>query len=187
MKRAPGTPRDARTRKEAAGATSPARRRKPALPAPAPAHDASPAAGAVPADVGAPVPRALARVPLQVRWGDLDAFNHVNNAGFLVYAQEARLAWLAGIEGTWFGETMMPVVAAAHVNYRRQLAWPASIVVELAVVRLGRSSVTLAHRMVDAADAERVYADGEVVMVWVDPGSGASVPLPDAIRAACGG
>jgi acyl-CoA thioester hydrolase len=128
----------------------------------------------------------MASVSMSVRWGDLDAFNHVNNAIFLVYAQEARLAWLANIDGIWFDETMMPVVAAAQVNFRRQLAWPAQIVVELAAKRVGTSSVTIAHRIVAAGDGpECVYADGEVVMVWVEPASGRSVPLPAAIRAAC--
>jgi acyl-CoA thioester hydrolase len=130
-------------------------------------------------------PRVLARIPMPVRWGDLDAFNHVNNATFLVYAQEARLAWLAEVDGTWFDETMMPVVAAAQINFRRQLAWPAQIVVELGVRRIGNSSLTITHRIVAADDAEQVYADGEVVMVWVDPASGRSVALPEAIRSAC--
>ncbi|MBN8728568.1 MAG: acyl-CoA thioesterase [Xanthomonadales bacterium] len=129
----------------------------------------------------------MARVPMKVRWGDLDAFNHVNNATFLVYAQEARLEWLAGIEGTWFDDSMMPVVAAANVNFRRQLAWPARIVVELAATRLGNSSVTIAHRIVAEDDAGCLYADGKVVMVWIDPTSGRSVPLPESIRSACGG
>lgn len=127
----------------------------------------------------------MVRVAMTVRWGDLDAFNHVNNATFLVYAQEARLAWLAGVDGPWFDETMMPVVAAAQVNFRRQLAWPGRIAVELATKRLGTSSVTIAHRIVADDDADCVYADGEVVMVWIDPASGRSVPLPPAIRAAC--
>lgn len=127
----------------------------------------------------------MASVPLAVRWGDLDAFNHVNNAAFLVYAQEARLAWLAAIDGTWFDETMMPVVAAATMNYRRQLTWPAGIVVELAATRIGNSSLTIAHRVVAAGDRGCVYADGDVVMVWIDPSSGRSVPLPEAIRSAC--
>ncbi len=130
---------------------------------------------------------AMASVPMSVRWGDLDAFNHVNNATFLVYAQEARLAWLAKIDGVWFDETMMPVVAAAQVNFRRQLEWPAQIVVELAAKRIGTSSVTITHRIVAANDAACVYADGEVVMVWVEPESGRSVPLPAAIRGACEG
>ena len=42
-----------------------------------------------------------------------------------------------------------------------------------------------AHRVVAENDRECVYADGEVVMVWVEPASGRSVPLPAAIRAAC--
>jgi acyl-CoA thioester hydrolase len=130
-------------------------------------------------------PRTLARIPMPVRWGDLDAFNHVNNATFLVYAQEARLAWLADVDGTWFDETMMPVVAAAQINFRRQLAWPAQIVVELGVKRIGNASLTITHCIVAAENAGQIYADGEVVMVWVDPGSGRSVPLPEAIRSAC--
>ncbi len=132
-----------------------------------------------------PLGSAIICLPMTVRWGDLDAFNHVNNAAFLVYAQEARLAWLTSVEGTWMDKTMMPVVAAAHVNYRRQLAWPAQILVELAVMRLGNSSLTLAHRVFDAKDRERVYSDGDTVIVWIDPASGQSIPLPAAIRVAC--
>ncbi|MEP7045000.1 MAG: thioesterase family protein [Dokdonella sp.] len=133
----------------------------------------------------ATTPGPMARVPLAVRWGDLDAFNHVNNATFLVYVQEARLAWLAQIEGAWFDETMMPVVAAVQMNYRRQLAWPAQILVELLPTRVGNSSLTIAHRILAANDPACVHADGEVVMVWIDPESGRSVALPEAIRSAC--
>ena len=79
----------------------------------------------------------------------------------------------------------MPVVAAAHVNYRRQLAWPARIAVELEATRIGTTSVTIAHRIVADGDPTCVHADGEVVMVWIDPAAGAPVPLPDAIRLAC--
>jgi acyl-CoA thioester hydrolase len=132
-------------------------------------------------------PTPMARVPMTVRWGDLDAFNHVNNATFLVYAQEARLAWLAGIDGPWFDESMMPVVAAAQVNFRRQLAWPSRIAVELAATRVGTSSLTIAHRIVADDDGDCVHPDGVVVMVWIDPANGRSVPLPPAIRAACQG
>jgi acyl-CoA thioester hydrolase len=142
-----------------------------------------PATGTVVAGPAPPIP--MARVPMTVRWGDLDAFNHVNNATFLVYAQEARLAWLAGIDGPWFDQSMMPVVAAAQVNFRRQLAWPSRIAVELAAKRLGTSSLTISHRIVADDDSDCTFADGEVVMVWIDPASGRSVPLPPAIRAAC--
>lgn len=163
-----------------------AKSRKPKSPEGGPATPVTTAPSPVPADiVAAPTWKPLARIPSAVRWGDLDAFNHVNNAAYLVYVQEARLEWLARIEGTWFDETMMPVVASAHMNYRRQLGWPAGIVVELATTRIGNSSVTIAHRIVAADDADVIYADGEVVMVWIDPSNGRSVPLPSAIRSAC--
>lgn len=127
----------------------------------------------------------LLRVPLSVRWGDLDAFNHVNNAAFLDYVQEARLHWMASLDGAWLDDAQMPVVAAAHVNFRQQLTWPATIVVELRIQRVGRSSVTIAHRITSASDGDQLYADGETVLVWIDRASGQSIPLPATIRAAC--
>ena len=125
--------------------------------------------------------------PLMVRWRDLDAFNHVNNANYLTYLEEARLQWLGQIPGPWFDDAAMPVLAASEINYRQPIAWPASLHVELRCERLGNSSLTLAHRIVDAADAQRLYSDGRVVMVWMDPASGRAVPLPPAVRAAAGG
>ena len=126
-------------------------------------------------------PVALARVPISVRWRDLDAFNHVNNSNFLTYVEEARLQWLSGVEGHWFGEDMMPIIAATHMNYRRQLSWPGRIVVELYATRVGTTSVTLGHRIVDPEDASVLYADGDAVIVWIDPQSGRPVSLPEAI------
>jgi acyl-CoA thioester hydrolase len=44
--------------------------------------------------------------------------------------------------------------------------------------------MTIAHRIIDAADATRLYSDGHVVMVWMNPTTGKPVPLPLAIREA---
>jgi acyl-CoA thioester hydrolase len=129
--------------------------------------------------------RALIEVPIALRWRDLDAFKHVNNSTFLTYLEEARLTWFARIDGPWFAENYVPVVAATTVNYRAQLAWPGQIVVGLSCARLGNSSLTLEHRMIDAANLEKVYSDGSVVLVWIDPANGKPVPLPDAVRRAC--
>ena len=123
---------------------------------------------------------------LTVRWRDLDAFNHVNNSVFLTYLEEARLQWLKDVPGPWFDAHAMPVLAASTLNYRRPIEWPASLHVELRCIRLGSSSLTLAHRILDAGDAGCLYCDGEVTLVWMDPSNGRSVPLPQAIRSACG-
>lgn len=129
-------------------------------------------------------PRVLAAIPLHVRWRDLDAFNHVNNSSYLTFLEEARLQWLRTVPGEWFGAHAMPVMAAVELHYRRPIEWPAEIDVLLSCERLGNSSMTIGNRIVARSDHSCAYADGNVVMVWIDPATGASVPLPQAIRAA---
>ena len=123
---------------------------------------------------------------LGVRWRDLDAFNHVNNSNFLTYLEEARLQWLQNVRD-WFSEDAMPVLAASELHYRRPIEWPASLHIELRCARLGSSSMTISHRIVDATAPDRLYCDGHVVMVWMNPANGKPVPLPQAIRAAAAG
>jgi acyl-CoA thioester hydrolase len=120
---------------------------------------------------------------LGVRWRDLDAFNHVNNSNYLTYLEEARLQWLRHLRD-WFSEDAMPVLAASELQYRRPIAWPATLHIELRCTRLGNSSLTLAHRIIDADDASCLYSDGHVVMVWMNPATGKSAALPASIRAA---
>lgn len=142
---------------------------------------AAPAAAAVQA-----VPKPLFKADIAVRWRDLDAFNHVNNSNYLTYLEEARLQWLSHVPGAWFDDHAMPVMAAVQLNYRRPIEWPAQLHVQLDCERIGNSSMTIAHRLVDAADAGILYCDGHVVMVWMDPATGKPVPLPQAIREAAG-
>lgn len=128
----------------------------------------------------------LIRVPLAVRWRDLDAFNHVNNSKYLSFLEEARLQWMLGLPGQGLDDHVAPVVAAAQLNYRRPIEWPAQVVIELFVERLGTSSVTVGHRILAAGTGEPVvYCDGHVVMVWIHRGSGGPTPLPAPVRAAC--
>jgi len=133
-----------------------------------------------------PALRKIAEVTIALRWGDQDAFGHVNNAMYLRYLEEARVRWLADLVDDWDrGNGSKPIMAAVQANYRRPLTWPGEIVVQLFCERLGNSSVTIAHRIVDARDASVLHMDGNVVMVWIDPATGKSTALPEAIRAAC--
>ena len=129
-----------------------------------------------------PTATLLIEAPIEVRWRDLDAFNHVNNSNYLTYLEESRLQWLRRVPGVWFDEHAMPVMAAVQLNYRRPIEWPAQLHVQLSCERIGTSSLTIAHRIVDTRDPEVLYCDGNVVMVWMDPASGKPVPLPEAIR-----
>jgi len=129
-----------------------------------------------------PAPKPLYTAAISVRWRDLDAFNHVNNSTYLTYLEEARVQWLQRLPGSWSGEHAMPVMAASTLNYRLPIEWPGEVHIELYCARMGNSSMTVAHRIVDPADPGKLYCDGHVVMVWMDPATGKSVPLPQAIR-----
>ena len=126
----------------------------------------------------------LARIPIGVRWRDMDSFGHVNNAKYVSYLEEARIRWLVGVPGLDMKGQVLPVVVNTNVNYRRPIVWPDDIVVELFVERLGNSSVTIGHRIVDQKDEGTLYSDGNVVVTWMDTRTGKSAPLPDAVRTA---
>jgi acyl-CoA thioester hydrolase len=124
----------------------------------------------------------LFSIDFAVRWRDLDAFNHVNNSTFLTYLEEARLRWLESLEGPWLGETSAPVLASAELQFRRPVPWPETVRVELCAERVGRSSLTLGHRLLSTHHPEILYCEGRTVMVWVDAESGKAAALPEAVR-----
>jgi YbgC/YbaW family acyl-CoA thioester hydrolase len=189
-KKAPAAGGDAGKAKPAPRKRSP-RSRKPTEPAAVTdnAVTAQPAASNATANaVAAQAPAvqpALIRVPLSVRWRDLDAFNHVNNSQFLSYLEEARLRWMVTLPGHGMDEHVAPVVAAAHLNYRRPIEWPNEIDVELFVERLGNTSLSIGHRIVGAHDESAIYCDGNVVLVWIHRDTGQPAALPEPVRAAC--
>lgn len=127
----------------------------------------------------------LLDTPIELRWRDLDALNHVNNASFLTYFEETRLRWFATFPAPWSSERASPVLAAVQINYRRQLNWPQDVRAELACERIGNTSLTLAHRLIDANDPTIIFADGTSVLVWIDPATGKPVGLPESVLAAC--
>lgn len=124
---------------------------------------------------------ALFRLPIELRWRDLDAFNHVNNSNFMTYLEEARIRWFDSLGEAWVTDTFAPLLAAVQMNYRLPIPYPAQVVVELFADRVGTTSVTIGHR-IGSEDGTVLYADGHVVMVWIDRASGRPTPLPEAVR-----
>lgn len=122
------------------------------------------------------------RMPLELRWRDLDAFNHVNNANFMTFLEEARIRWFESTGAQWISDAIIPLLAAVQMNYRLPIPYPTPIYVELFAERIGNTSLTLGHRIV--GDSDRVFADGHVVMVWVDRNDGRPVALPTGVRSA---
>ena len=106
-----------------------------------------------------------------VRWGDLDAFGHVNNATYLVYAQEARFAWSKMIE---------MVVARAEVDFLAPIyEGDIYLDIEIWVNKIGTSSFGVTYEM---KNGDELVAVVKSVQVTVSMETKKSRPLNDAER-----
>jgi len=106
-----------------------------------------------------------------VRWGDLDAFGHVNNATYLTYAQEARFEWSKMLE---------MVVARAEVDFIAPI-YDGDIFIDVAiwVNKIGNSSFGLTYEM---KDGDQLLARVKTVQVTVALDTKKSRPITDAER-----
>lgn len=126
------------------------------------------------------------RVPLPVRWTDLDSYGHVNNAKVFDYLQQARItattAWdpdMARVGSS--GSRHLWLVARQDVDYVNQMDHRMEpYEVRVAPVALGSSSITLAAEIVDPADGTLVVR-GRTILVCADL-DGRKTPLEDATR-----
>ena len=106
-----------------------------------------------------------------VRWGDLDAFGHVNNSTYLIFAQEARYAWSKMIE---------MVVARAEVDFIAPIyTGDIYIDVEIWVNKIGTSSFGVTYEM---KNGDELLAVVKTVQVTVSMDTKKSRPLNDAER-----
>jgi acyl-CoA thioester hydrolase len=119
---------------------------------------------------------------IDIRWRDLDALGHVNQAVYQTYGEEIVDAWFRDVLGLPKGEVWDYVVVRLQTDYRSELRLEDEQVVGSArVVRLGTSSVTLQLELRAASDG-RVAAETEVVFVTWDKVKRASRPLTDDER-----
>ena len=122
-----------------------------------------------------------ARLP--VRWSDLDALGHLNNAVYLTLCEQARIEMLDDLGvGDW--DDAGPVLAGVSLQFRRPVHYPATAVVRTTLGEPGRSSLGFTFAVSVEGDEETAYAEGDGTLVWVDRATGRPAPLPDALREA---
>ena len=119
---------------------------------------------------------------IEIRWRDVDAFRHVNNAVYASYLEECRdEVFEQALEGV--GDPWDFVLARVAINFRRELTQEDDIVVVgCAVERVGNSSIALREEIRTLTG--ELAAEGESVVVARDHGTGRSRPLTEAEREA---
>ena len=119
---------------------------------------------------------------IEIRWRDVDAYGHVNNAVYATYLEECRDEWIErALDGA--GDSWDYVLARVAIDFRRELRLEdATLVVSCRLERIGNASLTL-REQIRTADGE-LAAGAEAVLVARDRESGRSRPLVAAEREA---
>lgn len=117
--------------------------------------------------------------PIDVRWRDLDPFDHVNNAVFVTYLEVARIrAWQRFLPYT--GARDVPfVVARIAIDYRRPVRLGDALEIGLRTGRIGKRSFTYEYRLEASGE---LAAEAESVQVLIDHQTGATLEIPDSLR-----
>jgi len=119
---------------------------------------------------------------IEIRWRDLDAFNHVNHVVFLTYLEEVRDEWLGRVlddPALVWGY----VIARVEIDYRRELTLEDDVIVaRCSLERLGTKSVVTNEAIVTRGG--ETAAEAKAVLVAREENTGQSRVISDGERAA---
>ncbi len=117
----------------------------------------------------------------QVLWGEMDAFNHINNVIYFRYFETARVEFFnrTNLWQTYFDENIRIVVGKLECNYIREITHPAEIEISVGIKKIGNSSLTV-HHIVKCNGT--IAAHGEGIIVATNPSTGKSTPWTGKLR-----
>jgi acyl-CoA thioester hydrolase len=119
---------------------------------------------------------------IAIRWRDMDAYGHVNNAVYLTYLEEARDAWVQEMLGT-VTDTWHFVLARVAIDYKQELTQDDErVLVRCSLASVGRASIRTREEIVRRDGS--LSAVAESVIVPRDPATLRSRPLTEDERAA---
>lgn len=120
-----------------------------------------------------------------VAWGDMDAFNHVNNVRYYDYAQSARihfmqqLALFDGAGEASDGYEVLTILATSSCQYLRPVTFPDTLWLGVRAKKVGNTSLTQEYVYFSTAQ-NAVVATGEAVLVLFEKDGVTKRPLTDA-------
>ncbi|GAA1469495.1 acyl-CoA thioesterase [Microbacterium thalassium] len=140
-------------------------------------------------DAGGPATGRRLHLPIHVRWGDLDAFNHVNNTSMLKLLEEARIrafwqpepgeqAPSTAVLDTGVDSGVLMLIARQEIEYLAPVPYQrAPLDIQLWFGKLGGSSIEVCYEVFSSAAQPTLYARATTVVVKVDAASGRPMRL----------
>ena len=123
-------------------------------------------------------------INIEVRFRDLDALGHVNNAVFMTYFEEGRKNFSKNIFKVSDPSDFTFILAHIRCDYLKPIKFNDNITLQMWVKHIGNSSFSFGYKLMDTSNESLVYATGESVQVCYDYTANSSMAVPDAMREA---
>ncbi len=120
---------------------------------------------------------------IKVRGYHLDVYQHVNNARYLEFLEEARWQWLEDVDAfNWLVQQKLAfVVVNININYRRPAVLGDVLTIESEIAQLNGKSGVISQRVLLAGDGSPV-ADAALTFVCIDLRTQKAVPMEGELR-----
>lgn len=121
-----------------------------------------------------------------VRWGDMDAYQHLNNTLFFRLFEQARMAYFERIHFSSPGDNdqIGPILAHTECHFLKPLTYPQALQIGTRVSHLDRDWLTMDYGLFFSADGQaRLAACGTGKIVCYDYANGKRCDLPDSVVA----
>ncbi|WP_147195810.1 thioesterase family protein [Pantoea sp. CCBC3-3-1] len=120
---------------------------------------------------------------IKVRGYHLDVYQHVNNARYLEFLEEARWAWLERLESfQWLNENQLAfVVVNININYRRAARMGDLLQIHSQLLELGEKSGVIGQTVTLAPGGDAV-ADATLTFVCIDLRTQKAQPMTGELK-----
>ncbi|WP_283786284.1 acyl-CoA thioesterase [Bermanella sp. WJH001] len=122
-------------------------------------------------------------VKQDVIWGDMDAFNHVNNTVYFRYFEDARMAFFekTGVMPHMEATNIGPILASTQCQFRAPVSFPDRILIGARIKEISEKRFTMEYG-VFSEQHETLAAKGEGMVVYYNYKLNESCEIPDEIR-----
>lgn len=122
-------------------------------------------------------------VDVPVVWGEMDAFEHVNNIVYFRYFETARIAYFEKLDlPTFLGrDPVGPILSETTCRFRAALSYPDRVSIGARVASFGEDRFVMRYA-VFSHRLGRLAAEGEGTLVCFDYRQNRKVPVPEGLK-----
>ena len=121
-------------------------------------------------------------ITLPVLWGDMDAFQHVNNVRYIRWFECARIEYFMKIaDGQLLSNQQIgPILAHIEADYLSPITFPDQITVQTNISQIGRTSFTMEY-LITSQKNKRPAAKGMGVIVMINYQTGEKITIDETL------